>query len=79
VILGSFKNWEGWPEGHKINVPTLLLNGRYDEVTDLYMEPWFRTIPKVRWVTLENSSHMGCWENRGRYMQVCGGFLLSDT
>ncbi|QSZ36854.1 hypothetical protein DSL72_006737 [Monilinia vaccinii-corymbosi] len=78
VVLGSFKDWEGWPQGHKIEVPTLLINGRYDEATDLCMEPWFRTIPKVRWVTLENSSHMGHWEDRDRFMQVCGGFLSSD-
>ncbi|KAI9644492.1 hypothetical protein NHQ30_006513 [Ciborinia camelliae] len=75
VVVGSFKDWEGWPEGHKIQVPTLLINGRYDEATDLCMEPWFRTIPKVRWVTLENSSHMGHWEDRDRFMEVCGGFL----
>jgi len=42
------------------------------------MEPWFRTIPKVRWVTLENSSHMGHFEDRERYMQVCGGFISSE-
>jgi pimeloyl-ACP methyl ester carboxylesterase len=79
VILGSFKSWEGWPEGHKIEVPTLLINGRYDEATDLCMEPWFSTIPRVRWVTLENSSHMGHLEDRERYMQVCGGFLSSNS
>jgi pimeloyl-ACP methyl ester carboxylesterase len=78
VILGSFKDWEGWSEGHKIEVPTLIINGRYDEATDLCMEPWFRTISKVRWVTLENSSHMGHWEDRDRFMEVCGGFLSSD-
>ncbi|TVY75753.1 L-amino acid amidase [Lachnellula suecica] len=78
VIIGSFKDWEGWREGHKIEVPTLILNGRYDEATDLCMEPWFRTIPKVKWVTFENSSHMAHFEDRERFMQVCGGFLLAD-
>ncbi|KUJ08792.1 alpha/beta-hydrolase [Mollisia scopiformis] len=79
VIIGSFKDWEGWKEGRKIDVPMLLLNGKYDEATDLCMEPWFRTIPRVRWLMLENSSHIGHFKERERYMQVCGGFLLSDS
>ncbi|KAI0476533.1 proline iminopeptidase [Xylariaceae sp. FL0804] len=74
-IVGSFKDWEGWKEAHKINVPTLVLNGRYDEMRDPVVEPWFRTIPQVRWVTLENSSHMTHWEQRDRFMELCGGFL----
>lgn len=75
VILGSFKNWEGFHEAHNIEVETLLLNGRYDEATDLCMAPWFKTIPRVKWVTLENSSHMGHWEDRERFMEVVGSFL----
>lgn len=78
MVIGSFKDWEGYPEGHKIEVPTLLLNGKYDEATDMCMEPWSRTIPKVEWEKLENSSHMGHWEDRERYMEVCGGFLSKE-
>ncbi|RYP59255.1 hypothetical protein DL769_008610 [Monosporascus sp. CRB-8-3] len=77
VILGSFKNWEIGQEARKIEAETLILNGRYDEATDLCMEPWFSTIPKVKWVTLENSSHMGRWKERERYMEVVGSFLMS--
>ncbi|KAI0521991.1 Alpha/Beta hydrolase protein [Xylaria bambusicola] len=75
VIVGSFKDWEGWQEAHNIEVETLLLNGRYDEVTDQSVLPWFRHIPKVKWVTLENSSHMSHWEDRERFMQIVGEFL----
>ncbi|GAB1319329.1 hypothetical protein MFIFM68171_09539 [Madurella fahalii] len=77
VIIGSIKDWEGWQDAHNINVETLLLNGRYDEVTNLSVEPWFKNIPRVKWVTLENSSHMAHFEERERYMQVCGEFLSS--
>ena len=78
VVVGSLKGWEGWRKAHDIKVETLLLNGRYDEVTDACMKPWFKTVPRVRWVTLENSSHMGHFEDRDRFMQVCGNFI-SDT
>ncbi|TRX96934.1 hypothetical protein FHL15_002240 [Xylaria flabelliformis] len=75
VIIGSFKDWEGWRDAHKIEVETLLLNGKYDEATDQCIKPWFTHIPKVRWVTLENSSHMAHFEERDRYIQLVGDFL----
>ncbi|KAI1123881.1 Alpha/Beta hydrolase protein [Nemania abortiva] len=78
VIVGSFKDWEGWKDAHNIEVPTLLLNGRYDEATDQCIQPWFTHIPKVKWVTLENSSHMAHFEERERYMEIMGQFL-SDS
>ncbi|KAI1334277.1 proline iminopeptidase [Xylariaceae sp. FL0016] len=75
TIVGSFKDWEGWKEGHKIGVPSLVLNGEYDEIRDSIMEPWFNTIPQVRWVTLKNSYHMTHWEQRERFTEICGKFI----
>lgn len=75
---GTLKDWEGWKDAHKIEVEVLLLNGRYDEVMDFVMEPWFKAINKVKWVTLENSSHTSIWEERERFMQLCGQFLSQD-
>ncbi|KAH9890759.1 Alpha/Beta hydrolase protein [Xylariomycetidae sp. FL2044] len=77
VVDGNLKDWDGSKEAEKINVDTLLLNGRYDEVTELCVEPWFRSIPKVKWVVFENSSHMSHWEERDRFMQLVGTFLTS--
>ncbi|OTA79562.1 hypothetical protein M434DRAFT_38278 [Hypoxylon sp. CO27-5] len=73
--VGSLKDWEGWKDAHNIQAPTLLLNGKYDEVMDFVVEPFFRTINKVKWVTLENSSHVSLWEDRERFMQLVGDFL----
>ncbi|KAI1130604.1 Alpha/Beta hydrolase protein [Nemania abortiva] len=64
TIVGSFKDWEPYKEAHNIEVPTLLLNGEHDEATDLCIEPWFRAITKVKWVTLSGASHMTHWEQR---------------
>lgn len=69
------KDWEGVSEAHKIQVDALLLNGRYDEMTDDVVKPWFEKIDRVKWVTLENSAHMGHWEDRERYVQVVADFL----
>ncbi|OTB04742.1 hypothetical protein M426DRAFT_73308 [Hypoxylon sp. CI-4A] len=37
----------------------------------------FKTITKVRWVTLSNASHMTHWEHRDKFNELCGGFLFS--
>ncbi|ETS77147.1 hypothetical protein PFICI_11021 [Pestalotiopsis fici W106-1] len=78
VVVGTaFKDWEGYKLfGPDIEVPTLLINGTNDEVQNLCFEPWFRTIPKVKWVTIEGASHMSHWEQRGRFVQLCGEFLI---
>ncbi|KAI5459929.1 Alpha/Beta hydrolase protein [Mariannaea sp. PMI_226] len=78
TVIGSMKDWVPAKDAHNIEVETLLINGRYDEVTDSCVAPWFKNIPKVKWVTLENSSHMAHWEERDRFMQVCADFLLPD-
>lgn len=77
TIVGNFKEWQGWKQAHNIEVPTLLMNGRYDEVTDACVEPWFRSIPRIRWVTLEGS-HMTHFEVRERFMELSGNFLLEN-
>ncbi|ETS81527.1 hypothetical protein PFICI_06529 [Pestalotiopsis fici W106-1] len=77
VITGNLKDWDGSKEAQNINVNALLLNGRHDEVTELCVEPWFKAIPKVKWVVFENSSHMAHWEERDRFVELVGTFLTS--
>ncbi|KAH8647695.1 Alpha/Beta hydrolase protein [Xylariales sp. PMI_506] len=76
---GLLKDWEGWKDAHNIEVETLLTNGRYDTAPDVCVAPWFKTIQKVRWVTFEKSSHMPHYEERERYMKICGDFLTSTV
>ncbi|KAI0388997.1 Alpha/Beta hydrolase protein [Xylariaceae sp. FL0594] len=79
IITGTFKDWEGWKEGHKIEALTLLINGQYDEATDLCVQPWFSSIPKVRWVTVAEASHMVHWEQRERFIDLVGNFLCPSA
>ncbi|KAF2647232.1 proline-specific peptidase [Lophiostoma macrostomum CBS 122681] len=74
-IVGWLKDWDASTEAHRITVPVLLINGKYDEMQDLTMEPWFKRIRQVKWITLDNSSHLGQYEERERYMEICGTFL----
>ncbi|KAI0335534.1 prolyl aminopeptidase-2 [Cubamyces sp. BRFM 1775] len=74
-VIGSLKNWSIIDEAHKINVPTLLLNGAYDEAADSSVMPFFKLIPKVKWFTFAESSHMPHWEEREKYMKLVADFL----
>jgi pimeloyl-ACP methyl ester carboxylesterase len=75
---GNLKNWTIVDEVHKIEAECFVLCGRYDLVQDIAVMPFFERIPRVRWVTLEQSSHVGFFEERERYMQLLGGFLASN-
>ncbi|TFY73733.1 hypothetical protein EWM64_g10279 [Hericium alpestre] len=60
---------------HLIRVPTLLINGEYDFMTDKVVRPFFDKIEKVKWVKFAQSSHMPHWEERERYIDIVGRFL----
>ncbi|TFK93667.1 proline-specific peptidase [Polyporus arcularius HHB13444] len=77
-ITGSLKDWSIVDDIHKITVPTLLLNGRYDEAQDSIVVPFFRALSKVKWYTFSESSHMPQYEERERFMQIVGDFLTAD-
>ncbi|KAJ3006035.1 hypothetical protein NUW54_g4084 [Trametes sanguinea] len=48
---------------HLIEVPTFVINGRLDIAQDFVVAPFFERIRKVKWVTLENSSHTPFFED----------------
>ncbi|KAG6333539.1 hypothetical protein ID866_5550 [Astraeus odoratus] len=77
-IVGSLKTWSIIDELHHITVPTLLINGRYDEAQDSTVEPFFQRIPKVKWVQFAESAHVPQLEETERFMEVVGRFLLND-
>jgi L-proline amide hydrolase len=58
-------------------VPTLLINGKYDEAQDSVMEPFFKSIEKVKWVRFAESSHLPQLEEPGEFLNVVGRFLVS--
>ncbi|KAI0319039.1 proline iminopeptidase [Amylostereum chailletii] len=60
---------------HAVRVPTFVVNGRADIAQDFVVAPFFEKIPKAKWVTFEQSSHMPFWEERPRFMQLVREFL----
>lgn len=77
-VSGTLKEWSVLDELHKISVPTLLLNGRYDEAQDRAMRPFMTYIPNVRWVRFMEASHMAQFEEREEFMEVVGGWLSEN-
>jgi pimeloyl-ACP methyl ester carboxylesterase len=77
-ITGTLKDFSILEELKKIVVPTLLLNGRYDEATDYVMQPFFNEIEKVKWVRFAESSHTPQLEETDEFLRVVGGYLKAE-
>ncbi|KAF8588843.1 proline-specific peptidase [Ramaria rubella] len=74
-ITGTLKTFTLIPDLPNITVPTLLINGHYDEAQDEVMEPFFRLIPQCRWVKFAESSHVPMFEEREKYLKVVADFV----
>lgn len=76
-VIGSLKDWDIGDRVYQINVPALVLSGRYDEATPACVAAFVNGIPGARWVLMEASSHMCHVEEREKTMQEIGAFLAS--
>lgn len=78
-VIGPLKDWNIKDRLEKIQVPVLLLNGRFDEAQDEVVMPYFTNIKTpVKWVQFAESSHMPHFEERKRYMEIVDAFLGHD-
>ena len=74
-VIGTLKSWNIIPELPKINVPTLVISGRYDEATPACVQPFVDHIKGAEQVIFENSSHMPHVEEKALCMATVGAFL----
>ena len=77
TVVGSLKTWSVVDEVRKIKIPVLLINGEHDEAQNVCVAPFFRAIPKVKWVTISDASHMSHVEKRDKYMQIVADFFTT--
>lgn len=56
-------------------MPTLLINGEYDEATDEVMRPFFTNIEKVKWVTMSGVAHCSYLEEPEKHIAIVADFL----
>ncbi len=74
-VVGSIKDWNVKNRLGEIDVPTLLVSGRYDEATPPLQETLKAGIPACEWVLFKESSHVPHMEEREQYMEVVGEWL----
>ena len=74
-VVGNLKDWDIRDRLHEIDVPTLLVSGRYDEATPRIQEVMMAGIPDVEWALFENSSHLPHIEEPDLWLEKVGAFL----
>jgi L-proline amide hydrolase len=75
TCTGSLGTWDVTDRLGEIDVPTLILSGRYDEATPVVVEPIHKGIAGSEWVVLENSSHSSHVEEKELTHQLVNDFL----
>jgi proline-specific peptidase len=74
-MTGVLADWDVRDRLGEINVPTLVLRGRYDMCTDAIAATLMRGLRHAREVVLEESSHTPVLEETDRYLETVRAFL----
>ncbi|KAF2148635.1 proline-specific peptidase [Myriangium duriaei CBS 260.36] len=75
ILSDSLKTWTVVDRLHLIDRPTLVINGEFDIVDQGCVKPFFDNIPKVKWMTLKDKSHLPLLEDTKTYLQLVAQFL----
>ncbi|MFK4106936.1 proline iminopeptidase-family hydrolase [Streptomyces sp. NPDC019531] len=69
-VIGTLREWSVVDALPRIEVPTLMITGRHDEVTPRSAQPFRDLVPGARWEIFEESSHMPHLEEPERFREV---------
>jgi L-proline amide hydrolase len=75
TTTGALKGWDIRDRLHEIDMPTLVVRGRYDMCTQPIARELVEGIRGAREVVLEHSSHTPVLEESDRYLAIVGGFI----
>lgn len=73
-VIGTLKDWSFVDDVPKLHVPTLVINGKYDECTNACVEPFLQN-KHVQRIQMSDSSHTPMLEEPERYLAIIGQFL----
>jgi L-proline amide hydrolase len=76
-VTGSLRDWSVLEYLPEIEVPTLVLSGRYDDAAPAAVRPFHELIPDARWEIFEESSHVPHLEEPERFDRVVLEFLTT--
>jgi len=74
-VIGSIKDWQSTDRLAEIDVPTLLVSGKYDEATPKLQQDLLAGIAGSEWVLFDSSAHLPHVEEPERYLAVVSGWL----
>jgi L-proline amide hydrolase len=74
-VIGTIRDWDITERLGEIDVPALLVSGRYDEATPRIVGEIRDRLPGAEWVLLEESSHMPHLEEPERFLEAVESFL----
>ena len=75
TTTGALKGWDTRARLREIDMPTLVVHGRYDMCTEPIAAELVNGIRGAREVVFEHSSHTPVLEETGRYLDVVGEFM----
>jgi proline-specific peptidase len=76
-VIGRLRTWDRTADLHRIDVPTLVTCGRYDEITPACSETITAGLPDARMVVFEESAHVAHLEEPEAYASTVEEFLAS--
>jgi proline-specific peptidase len=74
-VIGRLREWDRTADLGRIDVPTLVTCGRYDEITPSCSETIARGIPDARMHVFERSAHCAHLEEPDDYARIVEAFL----
>jgi proline iminopeptidase len=74
-VIGRLREWDRTADLGRIDVPTLVTCGRYDEITPSCSETITRGIPGARMHVFEASAHCAHLEEPDDYARIVEAFL----
>jgi L-proline amide hydrolase len=77
TMTGVLKGWDVRSRLPELDVPTLVVRGRYDMCSDAIARTLVDGIRGAEYLVFEHSSHTPVLEETERYLEVVGGFVDS--
>jgi L-proline amide hydrolase len=75
TLTGALRGWDVRPRLRELDLPALVIRGRYDLSTESIAATLVHGLPQAREVVFEASSHTPVLEETERYLDVVGRFL----
>jgi proline iminopeptidase len=77
LMTGNLENWSAWDRLHEIQVRTLTIGAKYDEMDPKDMERMSRLVAHGSYAYCPNGSHLCMWDDQETYFRQLIPFLKS--